>query len=104
MNRDEILKKAQNPKKKPDERELQIDATAGKLGMSVGVTICFLVMLYKIWRDLPYTDIYAISCFTYSPYWAYKWWKTRDKLCLLNALLFLVAGILLITGYILHTS
>ena len=104
MNRDEILKKAQNTKKGADERELQIDAKAGKLGMSVGITICFAVMLYKIWRDLPYTDVYGIYTLTCSSYWAYKWWKTRDKLCLVNTILYFAAGILLMVGYVLHTS
>ncbi len=100
MNKDEVLKKAQNKKhNKLDEMEVDILLRSNHVGLIVGLIACLLVMAINIYFDQPYQDIYAIYCSIICAQYVYKWIRQREKASLFCAILWGFTSVLLYVVY-----
>lgn len=80
MNKDEILRRAQDRKSnKMDEMEQDILNRGCKVGLLVGIVACLIAMAVKIMAGVPYSDVYAIYCFMAGGQWFYKWVRLKRK-------------------------
>ncbi len=101
MSKDEILKKAQA--KKPnqlDEMELDILQKGNTIGMLVGLIVCMILMVIKIFCDQPYQDVYAVYCAVVCGQYFYKWSRQREKNALVYGLIWGVCAVLLFVVYV----
>lgn len=101
MNKDEILKKAQD--KKPnqlDEMELDILQKSNTIGMLVGLIVCMAFMVVKIFCDQPYQDVYAVYCAAVCGQYLYKWSRQREKVTLVYGLIWGACAVLLFAVYV----
>lgn len=100
MNKEEILKQAQN--KKPnqlDEMELDILQKGNTIGMVVGVIVCLILMVVKSMCDQPYQDVYAVYCSVMCGQYAYRWIRQREKSALVYGAIWGVCAVLLFVVY-----
>ncbi len=105
MNKEEILKKAQNKKhNKLDEMEMDILLRSNHIGLIVGLIVCLITMAIKIYFNQPYQDIYSIYCSIICAQYVYKWIRQREKSSLFCALLWGLTTILLFVVYIMKIS
>lgn len=101
MNKDEILKKAQT--KKPhqlDEMELDILLKSNSVGLIVGLIICLIMMVIKIYFDQPFQDIYAVYSSIICGQYLYKWFRQKEKYLLFCGFLWGLTALLLFIVYL----
>lgn len=101
MDKDKILKKAQ--KKKPnqlDEMEMDILLKGNHVGLIVGLVLCLIIMLIKIYLDEPYQDIYCIYCSIICGQYMYKWFRQKERFMLVCGLLWGLTALLLFIVYL----
>lgn len=101
MNREEILKKAQ--KRKPnqmDEMELDILQKSSNVGMIVGLIICLVLMIIKIFCNHPYEDVYSVSCAILCSQYIYRWVRQKEKFTLFCGIAWGVVTVLLFIMYL----
>ena len=102
MERDEILRRAQEKTEQMDERELQVSLKGYRCGMLFGMIACFVLMLFKIFRDQPWQDAYAIFCIMDCAQYLYLWINLKNRRHLLSAILWGAAGIALFAVYLMQ--
>lgn len=101
MNKDEVLRRAQNVKpNEMDEMEQDILAKGCKVGVSTGLTVCIILMLIKMMIDVPFQDVYAIYLFMLSAQWFYKYARLKRKSDLLYGFLWGGVALLLFVVYL----
>ncbi len=80
MTKDEILKKAQMERPNlPDEMEQDIMQKSSHWGMIVGIIVCLILMVIKMYLNLPYHDLFAVYSSVFCGQYVYKWIRQRDK-------------------------
>ena len=102
MTKEEILKQAQaEGRKSVDERDAAIQAKASYVGMVVGALLCLLLMAVKVFRDLPYHDVYAVICSICCAHSLYKWTHYKTKTLLAAGIIWGITAALLLVVYLL---
>ena len=92
MNKEEILKKAQNEKN--DEMELQIRDRSMKWTYAVMVVVAAIFTFIRSEHGLPMMDLCATVTFSICVGQFYRYVKMKDKGCLLAAIITLVVAII----------
>lgn len=91
MNKDEILKKAQN--ERIDEMELQIRDRAIKWTYLVMVIVAAIFSFIRANQGLPMMDLCATVCYSVFVGHMYRYIKIRENSKLLMAVITLIVGI-----------
>lgn len=99
MNREEILRRAQN-QKHPDEMAVQIEASGSKFALIVGLIMCFIIMLVKIYANVSWYDIYSIWATMMGAYNLYNWQKRKERTKLWLGLAWCLVGVTFAALYI----
>lgn len=100
MNKDEVLKKAQNKKhNKLDEMEFDILLKSNHIGLLVGLIACLIVVVVNICFDQPYQDICAIFCSIVCAQNVYKCIRQKEKASLICAIVLGIAAVLFYVAY-----
>lgn len=87
MNKEEILKKAQN--RNPDnldEMELYILYKGSRVGMYVALIACLVFMIIRFIKGMPYQDIYSAYSCALCGEALYSWFKLKDKKALFGGI------------------
>ncbi len=101
MTKEEILKQAQSEgKKSMDERDLAIQDKACYVGMLVGLFFCLFLMVLKIFRNLPFQDVYAVICSINCAQHLYKWTRYKTDRCLALGIGWGALTVLLVFAYL----
>ena len=101
MNREEILAKSRSENAgRSDERELQIMASASKLGMSVGALMASITALFSRAVDEPLLGLSAWALYfgMYGSRQLYHYVKTGERLRLIQAAAGIVLGLTFFAG------
>ena len=78
MDKQEVLKRAQQSPRQLDEMELDILQKSGQIGMLVGLVVCLILMWIKMHFNEPYQDIYAVYCSALCGQYLYQWVRQRE--------------------------
>ncbi len=101
MNREEILKKAQNRKaNQMDEMELDILQKSSYVGMIIGLIVCLILMCIKMFYNQPYQDIYSVYCSVMCGQHMYKWFRQKEKAILFCGVIWGLIAIVFFIAYI----
>lgn len=101
MDREEILKRAQNVKKNQmDEMQEFIERSGCKYAVIFGGIACVVLMIAKIAAGVSWYDTYCIWAIMSGSLHLYTWKKTRARSALRLALAWLGVGILFGLCYI----
>lgn len=101
MNKEEILKKAQNRKpNQMDEMELDILQKSNNIGMTVGLIICVVLMIIKIFYNQPYQDVYSVYCSVLCGHYIYRWIRQKEKFTLFCGIAWGFVAVLLFIMYL----
>ncbi len=80
MNKEEVLKKAQNRKRNQmDEMEMDILLRGNRVGLLIGTVLCVIIMCMKLYLDQPYQDVYAVLCSIACGQYLYKGIRLKDR-------------------------
>ena len=106
MNREDILAKSRKENSGQDERELQEAMRAGRISMSFGGAICFIMVLLKtLINDAEAMDIVTYTCFCVyggMGFFQYLWQAIRVKkssywiVSVIFGIFFILAGVLFV--------
>ena len=100
MNKDEVLKEAQNKKRnKLDEMEVDILLKSNHAGLIMGLIACLIVTAVNIYFDQPYQDICAIFCSIVCAQYVYKCIRQKEKTSLICAIVLGIAAVLFYVAY-----
>ena len=100
MNKDEVLRRAQEKKSnKMDEMELDILNKGCKVGIWAGLIACLIAMVAKMLAGVSYYDVYAIYCFMVGGQWFYKWVRLKKNSDLCYGILWCGIAIGFFVGY-----
>ncbi len=100
MNKEEVLQKAQNKKRrKLDEMEVDILLRGNRIGLIVGLILCLIVMSMKIYLGQPYQDIYAVVCSILCGQFLYKGIRLKDKSMKFIGAIWGISALLLLIAY-----
>lgn len=103
MTRDEILKQAQaEGRKSPDERAVAIQDRAFSIGMLVGMILCFLLMVVKMFCNQPHQDVYAVICSINCAQYLYKWTRYHTRNYLVYGLIWGFVMVVLLVAYLMQ--
>ena len=96
MNKKEILEKSRKENEgRLDERELQINANASKIGMAVGGCLSVIIVIISRILDMPLLGLSAFTVYfsMYGTRHLYNFIFTKDKVELFQAIIAIVMGI-----------
>lgn len=100
MNKEDILKKAQNKKhNKLDEMEVDILLRSNHVGLIVGLVLCLIIMGIKLYMHQPYQDIYSVFCSILCGQYLYKGFRLKDKSMKVIGVIWGGTSLLLVIGY-----
>ena len=100
MNKEEVLKKAQNKKRnKLDEMEVDILLRGNRVGLIVGLVFCLIIMAIKVYLDQPYQDIYSVFCSILCGQYFYKGFRQKDKSMMFVGGIWGFTSLILLIGY-----
>lgn len=100
MNKEEVLKKAQNKKRgKMDEMEMDILLRGNHVGLCVGLVLCLVIMAAKMFLNEPYQDIYAVFCSILCGQYLYKGFRLKSKSMTSVGLIWGFTSLILLVGY-----
>lgn len=68
--------------------------------MWVGLIVCIVFMVIKIYCNQPYQDVYAIYCFTLCGQCLYKGIRQKEKSLLLQGIIWGVVAVILFIVYL----
>ena len=103
MNKKEILEKSRKENEGHlDERELQINANASKIGMAVGGCLSVIIVIISRILDMPLLGLSAFTVYfsMYGTRHLYNFIFTKDKVELFQAIIAIVMGITCFCGMI----
>ncbi len=100
MNKEDVLKKAQNQKRhKLDEMEVDVLLRGNRVGLIVGLCICMIIMGVKLYRGQAYQDIYSVFCAIFCGQSFYKGVRLKDRSTIVLGVLWGISSLLLLIGY-----
>ena len=100
MNKEEILKRAQNKKhNKLDEMEVDVLLRGNRVGLIVGLVLCLVIMGIKAYLDQPYQDIYSVFCSILCGQYLYKGFRLKDRSMILVGAIWGFTTLILFIGY-----
>lgn len=103
MDKEEILKRAQNRKPhQMDEMELAMLQKSSHIGMIVGLFLCVILMIIKMSINQPWQDVYAVFCAMMCGQYIYRWFQQREKFVLFCGILWGISTCALLIAYILN--
>ena len=97
-----MLRRAQKQLDQMDERELQVCLTGYRYATGFGMTVCMVLMLFKLVLDQPWQDVYAIICSMECVQNLYLWRRLKEKQHLTYAILWRFSSLALLTAYLLQ--
>lgn len=101
MNKEEVLKKAQNKKcNKLDEMEVDILLRGNYVGLIMGVVLCLIIMVIKIYLDQPYQDIYSVVSSILCGQYLYKGFRLKDKFIIFIGAIWGISSLILLISYL----
>lgn len=101
MNKEEILKKAQNKKTNtPDEMELQVVQKGSGIAVFSILVFCLILMVVKMIARQPWYDVYSIFFVSMGTQHFYKGIKLHQRHEIILGIIFSVLAIFAIAGYI----
>lgn len=102
MNREEVLKRAQQKKRhNMDEMEVDMMLRGNHVGLTVGLIVCLIIMGLKLYFDQPYQDVYAVFCSILCGQYLYKGVRLHDKSMLIVGGIWGFTTLILMIGYFL---
>lgn len=101
MNKEEVLKKAQNKKcNKLDEMEVDILLRGNYVGLIMGLVLCLIIMVIKIYLDQPYQDIYSVFSSIFCGQYLYKGFRLKDKFIIFIGVIWGISSLILLISYL----
>ena len=103
MEKDEILRKAQNKNTgDPDEMEIQIVQKGTAIANYCILLISFVLMLVKIFTDHPWYDVYVIMFASMAAQHLYKGFKLKQNHEFVIGVITAVLSVIALVGYIME--
>lgn len=103
MDREEVLRRAQNGKKNQmDEMHEYIEKAGCKYSVIFGGIACLVLMIAKILAGVLWYDVYCIWAIMAGSSYFYSWKKTREKSSLWLGLAWLAVGLVFGFCYIIQ--
>lgn len=100
MNKEEILKRAQNKKRnRLDEMEVDILLRSNHVGLIVCLVFCQIIMGIKVYFHQPYQDIYSVFCSILCGQYLYKGFRLKNKSMVSIGVIWGITSLLLLIGY-----